>query len=152
MHYFVALSDTQMNISSTLLHVLTSRIENFKSILNLNLLTQLKYSNWIFWLDLNTQVKNSDLNQVLTSWVLDLNLSTRLDAISLFLLRWICTFEYLLVNQLLVDDLISFWHVVDVFIEFCCRSECRLDRLDRSHLESLKEHHSYTAETRQNHW
>ena len=75
LHYSVALSDTQINISSTSLHVLMSRIENFKSILDLNLLTRLEYLSWIFWLDSNTQVKNSDSNQVLTSQVLDLTRS-----------------------------------------------------------------------------
>ncbi len=83
LHYLVVLSDIQINISSTLLHVLTSWVENFKSILNLNLLTQLKYSSWIFWFNLNTQVKNSDLNQVLTSQVLNLNSSTWLNVINL---------------------------------------------------------------------
>jgi len=62
---------------------LTSWIGNFKSILDLNLLTQLEYLSWIFWLDSNTWIKNSDSNWILTSWVLDLNLSTRLNVISL---------------------------------------------------------------------
>ncbi len=42
-----------------------------------------QYSISIFWLNSNTQVKNSDLNRVLMNWVLDSNSSTRLDAISL---------------------------------------------------------------------
>ncbi len=93
MHYSVALSNIQINISSTLLHVLMNRVENFKLILDFNLLTWLEYSDQIFWLDLNTQVKNSDSNRVLISWVLDLNLSIWLDAISLkivhlLLLHW----------------------------------------------------------------
>ncbi len=62
---------------------MTSRVGNFKSILDLNLLTRLKYLSWIFWLNSNTWVKNSDLNRVLTSWVLNLNSDTWLDAISL---------------------------------------------------------------------
>ena len=104
LHYLVALSDIQRNISSTLLHVLTSWIENFESILDLNLLTQLKYSSQIFWLDLNTWVKNSDSNQVLTSRVLDLNLSTWLDAISLSTrdFRFSC-FSVFFVNLFLWD-------------------------------------------------
>ncbi len=104
LHYLVALSDIQINISSTLLHVLTSWIENFESILDLNLLTQLKYSSQIFWLDLNTWVKNSDSNQVLTSRVLDLNLSTWLDAISLSTrdFRFSC-FSVFFVNLFLWD-------------------------------------------------
>ncbi len=70
-----------------------NRVENFKLILDFNLLTWLEYSDQIFWLDLNTQVKNSDSNRVLISWVLDLNLSIWLDAISLkivhlLLLHW----------------------------------------------------------------
>jgi len=93
LHYSVALSNIQINISSTLLHVLMNRVENFKLILDFNLLTWLEYSDQIFWLDLNTQVKNSDSNRVLISWVLDLNLSIWLDAISLkivhlLLLHW----------------------------------------------------------------
>jgi len=83
LYYSVALSNTQINISSTSLHVLTSRVENFKLILDLNLLTWLEYSSQIFWLNSNTQVKNSDLNRVLTSRVLDLNSSIWFDAISL---------------------------------------------------------------------
>ncbi len=104
LHYLVALSDIQIDISSTLLHVLTSRIENFESILDLNLLTQLKYSSRIFWLDLNTWVKNSDSNQVLTSRVLDSNLSTWLDAISLSTrdFRFSC-FSVFFVNLFLWD-------------------------------------------------
>ncbi len=60
-----------------------SWIENFKSILDLNLLTQLEYLSWIFWLNLNTWVKNSDLNRVLTSWKLNSISMTRLNVISL---------------------------------------------------------------------
>ncbi len=87
LHYSVALSDTQINISSTSLHVLMSWIENFKSILDLNLLTRLEYLSWIFWLNSNTQIKNSDSNQVLTNRVLNLNSSIQLDAISLVILH-----------------------------------------------------------------
>ncbi len=75
MHYSVALSDTQINISSTSLHVLTNQVENFKLILDLNLLTWLEYLSWIFWLDSNTWVKNSDSNRVLMNQVLDLTRS-----------------------------------------------------------------------------
>ncbi len=62
-----------------------SRVENFKSILDFNPLTRLKYSDQTSWFNSNTQVKNSDLNQVLTSQVLNSNLSTQLDAISLII-------------------------------------------------------------------
>ena len=76
----------KINISSTSLHVLTNRIENFKSILDFNSLIQLNYLSQIFWFNLNTEVKNSDLNQVLTSWELDSILMTQLNAISLILI------------------------------------------------------------------
>ncbi len=77
---------SKINISSTSLHVLTNRIENFKSILDFNSLIQLNYLSQIFWFNLNTEVKNSDLNQVLTSWELDSILMTQLNAISLILI------------------------------------------------------------------
>ncbi len=64
-------------------HVLTSRIENFESILDFNSLTRLEYSDWTSQLNLNTQIKNFDSNRVLTSRELDLTSMIRLDAISL---------------------------------------------------------------------
>ncbi len=64
---------------------MTSRVENFESILDFNSLTRLKYLSWTSQLNSNTWIKNSDSNQVLTSWILDSNSSTRLDAISLFI-------------------------------------------------------------------
>jgi len=62
---------------------LTSQVENFKSILDFNSLTRLEYSSRTSQLNSNTQVKNSDLNWVLTSRKLDSISMTRLNAISL---------------------------------------------------------------------
>ncbi len=62
---------------------MTSRVGNSGSILDFNSRTRLKYSSRTFQLNSNTQVKNSDLNRVLTSRELDLTSMTRLDAISL---------------------------------------------------------------------
>jgi len=70
LHYSVALSNIQIDISSTSLHVLMSWIENFKSILELNLLTQLEYLSQEFWLE-------SSLDKLKTQ--LDLNDSTQRD-------------------------------------------------------------------------
>ena len=47
----------------------------FKSILDFNISTQLKYLIQTSWLNLNTRFQNSDSNQVLMSWKLDLTWS-----------------------------------------------------------------------------
>ncbi len=60
-----------------------SRVENFKSILNFNSLTQLEYSGWTSWFNLNTWIKNSDSNQVLMSHEFDSISKNRFNAISL---------------------------------------------------------------------
>ncbi len=52
-----------------------NRVENFKSILDFNSLTRLEYLSQTSQLDSNTWVKNSDLNWVLTSRVLNLTWS-----------------------------------------------------------------------------
>ncbi len=70
---------------SIYLHVLTNWVGNFESILDFNSLTWLKYSSQTSQLNLNTQVKNSDSNWVLTSRILDLNSNIQLDAISLII-------------------------------------------------------------------
>ncbi len=75
MHY-------QINISSSKSYLGESSWE-FKSILDINIVTQLEYSISKFWLNLNTWFQNSDLNQVLTSRELDLISMIQLDAISL---------------------------------------------------------------------
>jgi len=62
---------------------LTNRVENFELILDFNSLTRLKYLSWTSQFDSNIQVKNSYLNQVLTSRELDSILMTWLDVISL---------------------------------------------------------------------
>ncbi len=56
----------------------------FKSILDFNILTQLKYSIQTSWLNLNTWFQNSDLNWVLMSWKPDLISITQFNVISLF--------------------------------------------------------------------
>jgi len=55
----------------------------FKSILNFNTLTQLKYLIQTSWFNLNTRFQNSDSNQVLTSRELDSISMIQLDVISL---------------------------------------------------------------------
>jgi len=124
LHYSVALSDIQINISSTSLHVLTNQVENFKSILNLNLLTQLKYSSRIFWLDLNTQVKNSDSNQVLMSRELDLISMIQLNAISLFTLfrNLNCTSFDLEYKYCWLQNLYCFLKFIESFIKISEKS------------------------------
>jgi len=68
LHYSVALSDTQIDISSTSLHVLMSRVENFKSILDFNLLTQLKYSSQEFWLESSFDESSTRLELEYSTW------------------------------------------------------------------------------------
>ena len=75
MHY-------QIDISSSKSYLDGSNRE-FESILNINIVTRLKYSIPKFWLDSNTRFQNPDSNWVLTSRKLDSTSMTRLDAISL---------------------------------------------------------------------
>ncbi len=62
---------------------MTNRVENFKSILDFNSLIWSEYLSQTSWFNLNIQVKNSDLNRVLTSRELDSTSIIQLDAISL---------------------------------------------------------------------
>ncbi len=102
---------------SIYLHILTSRVENFKSILDFNSLTRLKYLSWTSWLDLNTWVKNSDLNQVLISRELDSISMTWLDAISLIIKEYLNKKLFILCIMNIYDnDIININEEVSLFV------------------------------------
>ena len=86
----------------------------FKSILDFNILTQLKYLIQTSWLNLNTWFQNFDSNWVLTSRELDLISIIRLDVISLI-------FTYILMMLLLFWEIyyLIFAYVLMMLLLFC---------------------------------
>ncbi len=88
--------------------------QKFKSILDFNTLTQLKYSVQTSWLNSNTQFQNSDSNQVLMSWELDLISMIQLDVISL--VKWSSCFLNMTWSSLSNDLHISLHVSLHVFL------------------------------------
>ncbi len=118
MHY-------QIDISSSKSYLDESNQE-FESILDINIMTQLEYSISKFWFDLNTRFQNSDLNRVLTSRELDSISMTWLDAISLQIDLKTSTFSILFTRSNL-NIFYLFWkHLTQLIQSYNCASQSML--------------------------